>query len=275
VAVVAGPAVLLALALVLSFSLVTAVPVAADASVSQGFGAVTISADTALTATGAAPTDLNAANAANLILVFDEADFLITTKTLQLNAPVGLDFIEPVPDIAIAGDGAGTLAFNAGSVTAGNIVWEVAVVASGTGSITLTIGGSTPTLIQPEADPDTSTAGGEITLNGTAGDPDLDTSPIDTGISAITVEPGAIAAYTVVPATGSYTAGTFFDVVITAVDQFDNPLGAGYVTDEPYTWVTNANYAPNGTGPDIGTLVASDFTEGVATKSVTLYAAES
>jgi len=89
-----------------------------------------------------------------------------------------------------------------------------------------------------------------------------------------TITAGALEEYLVEPEAGTYTAGAAFDVVITAVDQFDNPLGTAYATDEPYTWETTADDAPDGTAPEIGTLAAIDFTDGVATKSVTLYAAE-
>ena len=80
--------------------------------------------------------------------------------------------------------------------------------------------------------------------------------------------------YLVEPAATTQTAGTAFSVNITAVDQFDNPLGTAYAADGPYIWVTTAGDAPDTSAPDIGTLAEADFTEGVATKAVTLYKAE-
>ncbi len=90
--------------------------------------------------------------------------------------------------------------------------------------------------------------------------------------SALTVGPEVLAAYTVVPATLTPTAGTPFNVVITAVDEFENPLGTDYDTDAgPYTWETNAGGTPNISTP----LVFGNFGGvGVATKAVTLDAIE-
>ena len=111
-------------------------------------------------------------------------------------------------------------------------------------------------------------------------DPDC-TFPIDPGsliAASVTIHQfPELFAYTVVPVIGPYTAGTAFDVTITAVDQFDDPLGDYYdPTGLTYTWETNAGNAPDTTAPDIAApLEAGDFTHGVATKTVTLYCAES
>ena len=88
------------------------------------------------------------------------------------------------------------------------------------------------------------------------------------------ITPAEFAAYTVLPEDVTYTAGIPFDVTITATDQFGNPVGDEHEPGGDYTWETNASDAPYGDEPDIGTVVADDFSDGVATKNVTLYCAE-
>ena len=86
--------------------------------------------------------------------------------------------------------------------------------------------------------------------------------------AAITVGPEVLAAYTVVPATLTPTAGVAFDVVITAVDEYENPLTT-YIepTAGDYIWTTTASDTWDISAP----LLFVDFGAGaVATKSVTL-----
>ncbi len=126
----------------------------------------------------------------------------------------------------------------------------------------------TPQVLDFSAIPGIVTATGFILVDATE-TPDITaTDGTYSGTAAaITVNPEVLAAYTVVPDALTQTAGTPFDVVITAVDQYENPLGTGYADPVGvYTWETNA-----GGTPVIGTLVFGDFGGvGVATESVTL-----
>ncbi len=184
---------------------------------------------------------------------------------------------------ALAVDDTIVIVFHAGTVVDEGVgaitgtVNDVAIVtaAGDTGARTATI--NTPVIVANDGEVVVVLATG-ITNPEAAGDctltvaTSIEADPIASQTYTITA--GALAKYLVEPEAVTYTAGTAFNVVITAVDQFDNPLGAVYATDAPYNWVTNAANAPNGTPPVIGTLTGGEFSNGVATKSVTLYAAE-
>ncbi len=111
-----------------------------------------------------------------------------------------------------------------------------------------------------------------------ASDTDGDTTFEDIAVSpTLNVIHSTLYDYDVDPGDGPYTAGVPFDVTITAVDEWDNPLGADYKVTKSYAWTSGADIAPDGIHePDIGyPLVSADFTDGVAVKTVTLYKAES
>jgi len=105
------------------------------------------------------------------------------------------------------------------------------------------------------------------------------------GVWTITADDGLLSAMTVltvgladvdhfdVSATSPQTAGTPFDVTITAVDLYGN-MKTDYVPAGLYVWETTASDAPDGTAPAMGELVEGDFVNGVAVNPVTLYCAE-
>ncbi|KKR34468.1 MAG: hypothetical protein UT63_C0001G0035, partial [Candidatus Gottesmanbacteria bacterium GW2011_GWC2_39_8] len=79
-----------------------------------------------------------------------------------------------------------------------------------------------------------------------------------------------------VSASTPQTAGVAFNVTVTARDAWNNSLGSLYSAPAgTYVWTTTAGNAPDTTAPVIGTLIQGNFASGVATKSVTLYKAES
>ncbi len=126
----------------------------------------------------------------------------------------------------------------------------------------------TPQVLDFSGTPGIVTATGFILVDA-AETPDItaDDGTYSGTAASITVDPEVLAAYTVVPAALSQTAGTAFDVVITAVDDYENPLGTNYTDPgDVYTWETNAGGTPDISAP----LVFGDFTDDVATKSVTL-----
>ena len=77
-------------------------------------------------------------------------------------------------------------------------------------------------------------------------------------------------------ATTPQIAGVAFNVTVTARDTYNNALGSLYTAPAgTYILSSTATNAPDTTAPSIGTLTQANFTSGVATKSVTLYKAES
>lgn len=95
--------------------------------------------------------------------------------------------------------------------------------------------------------------------------------------TAFTVQANEKDSYYIIANDPSQSAGQNFNVFVAAIDQWNNVLD-GTLYSAPsgtYSWSTNASNAPDGTPPNIGTLSQSDFSEGVATKSVTLYNVES
>jgi len=93
--------------------------------------------------------------------------------------------------------------------------------------------------------------------------------------STFTVQADSAENY-LVNTTTPQTAGVAFNVTVTARDDWNNSLGSLYSAPAgTYTWSTNATNAPDTTSPSIGTLVQGNFSNGVATKSVTLYNNES
>ncbi len=246
--------------MVVSLGLVMAVPVSAAVIITPANSDV--DADTFITAVY---TDLPA------IVITETAFGEIGEGTIILNVPTGFEFrTTPDPDVAVTG---AELVAAFTSITVNQLTVTV-TTASTTAPNILTIGGVSAIGVRPtQGKP---LASGDIVMDGTSTSTIVGVTPGVDSFGLLNEVHGALDAYTVVPAAGPYTAGTAFDVTITAVDQFENPLGgADYVTAEPYTWATNASDAPDGTPPDIGTLVAGDFTDGVAIKSVTLYCAES
>lgn len=95
------------------------------------------------------------------------------------------------------------------------------------------------------------------------------------GTSApITVNPGAHAAYTVVAASPQ-TAGTPFQVTITAVDQYGNTITTIDPTLNGYTFTfSGPGNAPDGTPPTYPSTPPAAFAGGVWTPNVTLVRAE-
>lgn len=104
---------------------------------------------------------------------------------------------------------------------------------------------------------------------------DTGTPVSGTASNTFTVQAAVVENYNT--STGSpQTAGVAFNVTITARDDWNNSLGALYSAPAgSYVWTTTAGNAPDTTAPSIGTLSQGDFASGVATKSVTLYKAES
>jgi hypothetical protein len=93
--------------------------------------------------------------------------------------------------------------------------------------------------------------------------------------SSFVVDPGAANNYSV-SASSPQTAGSAFNVTITVRDAHNNNLGSAYSAPAgTYTFTSTAGNAPDTTAPSLGTLTQANFTNGVATKSVTLYKAES
>lgn len=93
--------------------------------------------------------------------------------------------------------------------------------------------------------------------------------------TTFTVQAGSINNYGVSASTPQI-AGVAFNVTVTARDSWNNSLGSLYSAPAgTYVWTTTAGLAPDTTAPVIGTLIAGNFTNGVATKSVTAYKAES
>jgi hypothetical protein len=104
---------------------------------------------------------------------------------------------------------------------------------------------------------------------------DTGTPVTGTASSTFIVQAGSTASYTV-SAGASQTAGVAFNATITAVDTHQNGLGSLYTAPAgTYTWSTTAANAPDSTPPNMGSLIQANFTNGVATKSVTLYNAQS
>ncbi len=74
------------------------------------------------------------------------------------------------------------------------------------------------------------------------------------------------------PATGTPTAGTLFNVTITAFDQLGDRF-SGFTGSQALTWSGTATASsPNGTAPTLPT--SATFTNGMATVSVTLTKAQ-
>ncbi len=97
-----------------------------------------------------------------------------------------------------------------------------------------------------------------------------------TASTSFDVLASSVSKYGVVPASYTQTAGDAFNIDVIAWDDWENELGSLYTAPSgTYGWTTTASDAPDTTSPVIGTLVQSDFTNGTATKSVTLYKAES
>jgi len=93
--------------------------------------------------------------------------------------------------------------------------------------------------------------------------------------TTFTVQAEAVNNYGVSASTPQ-TAGVAFNVTVTARDSWNNSLGSLYSAPAgTYIWTTTAANAPDTTAPTIGTLIQGNFVSGVATKSVTLYKAES
>ncbi len=214
----------------------------ASAGLSAGTATVTVTAGTAgyLEVTGTASMTAGGSNELT-VTAYDDADNRATayvgSKNLTYSGPLAApDATDPTVEATVVG-----------LVTATNFTAGVSDA-------------NVATLIAYKAEVTTVDVG-DGAIDSTA-DPTYDLD--------LTVNLGALDAYTVVPAALTQTADTAFNVAITAVDQFENPRGAAYADDTPYTWVTNAA----GT-PVIGTLAFGDFAAGVATKAVTLVVAES
>lgn len=93
--------------------------------------------------------------------------------------------------------------------------------------------------------------------------------------TGFTVQAQVVSNYGVTASTPQI-AGAAFNVAVTARDTYNNALGSLYTAPAgAYIWSSTATNAPDGTAPSIGTLAQANFTAGVATKSVTLYKAES
>jgi len=90
------------------------------------------------------------------------------------------------------------------------------------------------------------------------------------GTTNFTVAPASAASFSL-PTPGTQTAGTAFNVTITALDQYGN-TASGYTGAKTVTFSGPAN-APNGTAPSYPSSVS--FSSGVGTASVTLYDAQS
>lgn len=104
-----------------------------------------------------------------------------------------------------------------------------------------------------------------------------DTATPVTGMasSTFTTQSNEITDYNVASAGPIQTAGASFNVQVIAIDNWENQLGSLYNPPSgAYTWSTTATVAPDSTAPSIGELSQSDFSNGIATKSVTLYREE-
>lgn len=103
---------------------------------------------------------------------------------------------------------------------------------------------------------------------------DTGTPVSGTASSAFIVQPNSLSGYAVTASTPQ-TAGVAFNVTVTAVDTNKNGLGSLYAAPAgTYTWSSTATNAPDSTAPSLGSLTQANFTNGVATKSVTLYKAQ-
>ena len=228
----------------------------AGGALTTGFGDVTISVDTAEDATSPAATDLNAANSQDLVITFADGTEVGDGETVVLNPPTGLVFVTPAPDVVVGGAGVGTAAASA-AIVSGDVVITF-TGAGAAGALTITVGGGTPSLLQPTNGANPGAQGGEITATGTAGAPVLE---INSGISNITVTHGAATQLAVQTQPAGATGGTAFTAqpVVEIQDQFGN-----VVTSDSTTDVTAAINNNPGTGVLGGTqtVMASD---GVAT----------
>ena len=93
--------------------------------------------------------------------------------------------------------------------------------------------------------------------------------------TTVSVIPAAIHHFTVEPDSNVQTAGTPFNVTITAYDNLDNVITdyASRASGNTFAFTTTANVSPDGTAPLLDMLVATNFTNGIAVKSATLYKA--
>jgi nitrous oxidase accessory protein NosD len=237
--------ILLALALLLSLNVVTALPAAANPV--NPLGDVT-----------ATPSDYTAGAITDYTIAFTTGTSA-NISSVDMQFPSGFDVTE-VGLGMVSGLGEGTVDFSGQVVT-----YSV--------NTTAWVDNGEPISIGLNTIINTQTAGTGYVVTVTTKD-GVTTIDGPTASATFEITPDMVAAYTVVPDAGMYVAGSPFDVTITAVDRFGNPLGGSYITDEPYTWSTNASNAPGGTPPSIGSLAGGDFSAGVAVKSVTLYAAE-
>lgn len=148
--------ILVALALVLGFSLLTAVPVSAAVSVTPATGGGAISADTSAGAPGEAWTELGA------IVIAEGAAGDIPVATFTLSIPVGFEFdtTGTAPNVAV--DGLELVADTPPTITATTITVNV-TAASTSETDTLTIGGTDPIRVRPTAG--TPLASGNITMS--------------------------------------------------------------------------------------------------------------
>jgi hypothetical protein len=194
-----------------------------------------------------------------------------TNVTLILVVPDGFEFnTEVTPSVALSE----TTDITDISVSVTSTAITITFTSDDTANEidTITIGETTPIQVRPLHG--TPLASGDILSSTSSTCSITGITHGSTSFGTLTEVAGALAAYKV-EAASPQTAGTPFDVTITAVDQFGNPLGEAYAPAEPYTWTTTAGTAPDGTEPEIGTVTADDFVNGVATISVTLYKAES
>jgi len=243
--------VVIALVLVLSFSLVMAVPAAAANSI-----------------TPVTPTDIEvgpAYTALTGLAIVEGAVADIKTGTIILTAPDGFAFdttsdsvtatVSP-GDLKLGPDpGSDTQTVTPTADTITIDVFSVSTIAS-----TITYTG-----IKIRDVDDVSGTTGDLTFSGTAG--------VTGSAGTLTSVPGPHAAYTVEPAALTQTAGTAFDVTITAVDEFENTVAGIDNTLNGYTFTFSGPAdAPDETQPTYGTMAA--FSGGVSSLSVTLVCAE-
>jgi len=238
--------VLFALVLVVSFSLVTAVPVSAANLVVTAGTSVEIDADT----NGGAYTSLTN------ISFTDPTPDLAATNTFYLTAPTGFEFDPLAAADQAIGAGYGGLQIDLGGgagaaqaplYTTNDTIATWTVTAAGTvsaGSITISGMEIRPTTA-------TTTISGDGTAMITIASPE---QTFDTpNAHPIDHVPGVQAAYTVVTQnTGTEVAGVGFSITLSAVDQYGNVNddGTNLVTGAvSITWTSNATNAPDGAAP--------------------------
>ncbi len=202
----------LALVLVLYFSLIMAVPAQAAANVTPAAGGGAISADT----TGGAWTSLGA------IVIAEGAPGDIDDGVFVLTIPAGFEFNPAsAPDVAITG-ATPELAANTPAVIAANTITVTVTANSSTEADTMTIGGVTPIQVRPTAG--TPLANGNITM----------TAGVITGVNGatnfgtLTEVAGAITTLTIIqqPTDTLVNVAISPAVTVRATDQFTNNVSA-------------------------------------------------